>query len=189
MAAASTCWAGDFSCSGCGRQRLIADDFSKKQQDKFRKGGVAACKSCVDSKAEAERSAAAARQPVDGAGAASAGGAEGEHQPCAACSRSLSASLFNRTQLSKGPGKQRCRECVEAAEADAAKAGSASLQADIEEARVALQQAEVSGDAASRLKASSKLAALEGQKVTGLKPIVLGRGRGRGRGGGRGRGR
>ena len=38
------------------------------------------------------------------------------------------------------------------------------------------------------LKASATLAALEGEKVTGLKPVVLGKG-GRGRGGGSWRGR
>ena len=35
---------------------------------------------------------------------------------CSACKRSLAADAFNRTQLVKGAGKQRCRECVEAAE-------------------------------------------------------------------------
>ena len=138
----------------------------------------------MDKAAEAERTAAAARQaskPV------AAGEAETEEHECSACAKKQVASAFNRTQLSKGPGKQRCRACVEAAEADASKAGGAKLDADIEAARKALQQAEISGNAAEKLKTSSKLAALEGQKVTGLKPVILGRGRGRGRGRGGGR--
>ena len=103
---------------------------------------------------------------------------------CAACKRQLGADAYNRTQLSKGAGKQRCRECVEAAEKSAASASNEKKEAALEEARKALAAAELSGNAAQVLKASSTLSALEGEKVTGLKPMVLGRGRGRGRGGG-----
>ena len=74
--------------------------------------------------------------------------------------------------------------------AQAAGASTAAKDAAIEEARKALAAAELSGNSAQVLKTSSHLAALEGEKVTGLKPIVLGRGRGRGGGswrGGRGR--
>ena len=92
---------------------------------------------------------------------------------------------FAFARLSKGAGKQRCRKCVEAAEAAAAGAGAAKQAAAIEEARRALQQAEIGGAAAVTAAAASRLAALEAEKVTGLKPVVLGRGgRGRGRGGG-----
>ena len=109
---------------------------------------------------------------------------------CSSCKKGLAATAFNRTQLAKGPEKQRCRDCVEAAEAQAAGASTAAKDAAIEEARKALAAAELSGNSAQVLKTSSHLAALEGEKVTGLKPIVLGRGRGRGGGswrGGRGR--
>ena len=93
-------------------------------------------------------------------------------------------------RLSKGAGKQRCRECVEAAEQAASGQGAANQAAAIEEARRALQQAEIGGSAAATAGAAARLAALEAQKVTGLKPVVLGRGgRGRGRGGGSWRGR
>ena len=51
----------------------------------------------------------------------------------------------------------------------------------------AARKAEAVGTAAARLAAASKVAALEGERVTGLKPVVLGRG-GRGRGSWRGRG-
>ena len=109
---------------------------------------------------------------------------------CASCKKSLAAEKFNRTQLvQKGPGKQRCRECVEKAEASTAGAAKEKQDAGIEEARKALKQAEIGGNAAATLVAASKLAALEGEKVTGLKPVVLGKGRGRGRGGGSWRGR
>ena len=54
--------------------------------------------------------------------------------------------------------------------------------------------AKAGGDAMAILKAESVLSALEAEKVTGLKPVAMGRSRGGGRGsyrrgGGRGRGR
>ncbi len=92
-------------------------------------------------------------------------------------------------RLSKGAGKQRCRECVEASEQAASSQGAVNQAAKIEEARRALQQAEIGGSAAATAGAAARLAALEAEKVTGLKPVILGRGgRGRGRGSWRGRG-
>lgn len=190
-------WAGDLECSQCRRKRLTAAEFSKAQLQKRQKEGLdtpVRCKKCVESEAAAERKAAAERQaartestPTSSAGTSSD---MTEETQCSACSRQLPVASFNRTQLSKGAGKQRCRECVEAAEAEAAGSVAKAQDAALEEARKALQQAEISGNAASVLQASSKLAALEAQKVTGLKPMVLGRGgrgRGRSRGGGKGR--
>ena len=73
-------------------------------------------------------------------------------------------------------------------EADAADAKKAAALA---EAKKAVKVAEATGSAAQKLKANAQLAALEGELVTGLKPMVIGRGRrgsgGRGRGRGRGR--
>jgi hypothetical protein len=53
-----------------------------------------------------------------------------------------------------------------------------------------VEEANASGNAQKIVVAESELAALEAEKVTGLKPVKMsaGRGRGRGRGGGRGRG-
>lgn len=198
-------WAGSFDCSACGRKRLIAADFSKKMMEKKQKDERAPikCKACVEKAQADERAAAAARSAAKnaeaggGAAAASGGGAidvsdvsdggqaqQQQKHECAACKRQLGADAYNRTQLSKGAGKQRCRECVEAAEKSAASASNEKKEAALEEARKALAAAELSGNAAQVLKASSTLSALEGEKVTGLKPMVLGRGRGRGRGGG-----
>ena len=72
---------------------------------------------------------------------------------------------------------------VEKSEASNASATTEKKEAALEEARKALQQAEIGGNSVAVLKASAHLAALEGEKVTGLKPVVLGKG-GRERGGG-----
>ena len=204
-------WAGTFECCGpCGRKRLIAADFSKKQVEKRQKDASAPmkCKQCVEQAAADERAQAAARQKEraatdakssdhpkaagDAAAIDISDGSSGAQPPqlhkCATCERELASDAFNRTQLSKGAGKQRCRECVEKSEQTSAQASTERHDAAIEEARKALQQAEISGTAAQTLAASSRLAALEAQKVTGLKPVVLGKG-GRGRGGGSWRGR
>ena len=54
-------WAGDFDCSVCHRKRLTASEFSKKMQEKKRRGeGGLKCKPCVEKAAQAERDAAAA---------------------------------------------------------------------------------------------------------------------------------
>ena len=190
-------WAGSFDCSACGRKRLIAADFSKKMMEKKQKDERAPikCKACVEKVQADERAAAAARAATKSAEAGNAStatagaidvsdsGGELQQHECATCKRQLGADAYNRTQLSKGAGKQRCRECVEAAEKSAASASNEKKEAALEEARKALAAAELSGNAAQLLKASSTLSALEGEKVTGLKPMVLGRGRGRGRGG------
>ena len=149
------------------------------------------CKACVEKAQAQERAAAAEKAAAKSAAAGAtevldvsdgdAAAVKAEHD-CAACGRRLGAAAFNKTQLSKGPGKQRCRDCVEAAEKREAGANAEKKDARIEEARAALAAAEISGDPREVLKASSTLSALEGEKVTGLKPVVLGRGRGRGRG-------
>ena len=90
-----------------------------------------------------------------------------------------------RAQLNtKGPGKQRCIECV----SGAAKAEAKSKEARDEEKRKEIQKlkdevkrAETSGDVAAKLAAAARLSAAEAELVTGLKP-KSGRGRGRGRG-------
>ena len=84
--------------------------------------------------------------------------------------------------MSKGPGKQRCLGCVKESEQANLTAGDAALKEKLAAAKAAAAQAEACGTAAEKLAAHSKVAAIEGQMVTGLKPVVLGRG-GRGRGG------
>ena len=50
---------------------------------------------------------------------------------CSACEKALPASAFNKTQLSKGEGKQRCRECVTSAEQAEASGAAAPVPADL----------------------------------------------------------
>ena len=76
--------------------------------------------------------------------------------------------------------KRRCLECVSKAEQSEASAASARRDEELEAARKALKEVEAKGGSALEVaKAFAKVSALEGQKVTGLKPVVLGRGRGR----------
>ena len=187
-------WAGDFSCSTCGRKRLIAADFSKKQLEKRSKDLSASikCKQCVESEAQTERAEAAARaaqkaatangSPMDvsdpAADAATSSSSE-EMLMCSSCKLSLRAGAFSRAQTFKGD-KRRCLECVSKAEQSEASAASARRDEELEAARKALKEVEAKGGSALEVaKAFAKVSALEGQKVTGLKPVVLGRGRGR----------
>lgn len=186
-------WAGEYECSVCRRKRLTASEFSKKMQERFRAegNGKLKCKACVEQAAQAERDAAAKKAEKAGAAAAAAApGDGGETATCSACKKALPVSAFTKPQLKKGPAKQRCGPCVAAADASEKKAGDDKKTAALADARRDLAKAEASGDATAKLKAASKLSALEGELVTGLKPLKLGRGRGRGRGRlGRGRGR
>ncbi|KAJ1448518.1 hypothetical protein M885DRAFT_538873 [Pelagophyceae sp. CCMP2097] len=171
-------WAGEFECCVCKRKRLTAAEFSKKMQEKRRIDEKASvkCKRCVEAEAEAERDAAAAK-------AKPAGAATQDAYVCAACEKKLPASEFTKNQIVKGPTKQRCSPCVAKASTEDADA-SAAKQADaLKQAREAFKRAEAGGSVAEKLVAASKLSALEGELVTGLKPVCLGK-RGRGRGGG-----
>ena len=100
--------------------------------------------------------------------------------PCRDAGAWLAETLHSLGRQTRAPDEV---IVVEAAEKSAASASNEKKEAALEEARKALAAAELSGNAAQLLKASSTLSALEGEKVTGLKPMVLGRGRGRGRGG------
>lgn len=66
------------------------------------------CKQCVEAEAAKERAAAAQRQASR---TETTGASESERleYACSACGNSLPASSFNRTQLNKGPEKQRCQ--------------------------------------------------------------------------------
>jgi len=183
-------WAGDFDCAVCKRKRLTASEFSKKMQERKRSDGNGAlkCKKCVDSAAESERAAAAAKAKAAAPAASAAGG--GATAVCSACKAALPEASFTKPQLKKGPAKQRCQPCIASADGAEAAASVDKKKAAMVEAKKAVALAEASGNAVAKLKANSVLAALEGELVTGLKPMVIGRGRGRkgrGRGGGRGK--
>eukprot|EP00529_Nitzschia_sp_RCC80_P037775 CAMPEP_0113468448 /NCGR_PEP_ID=MMETSP0014_2-20120614/15360_1 /TAXON_ID=2857 /ORGANISM="Nitzschia sp." /LENGTH=73 /DNA_ID=CAMNT_0000360837 /DNA_START=33 /DNA_END=250 /DNA_ORIENTATION=- /assembly_acc=CAM_ASM_000159 len=57
-------WAGNFDCEGgCRRKRLMAEEFSSKALDRYRKTGhPIKCKQCVADAEKAERDAAEARR-------------------------------------------------------------------------------------------------------------------------------
>lgn len=184
-------WAGNFDCDFCRRKRLMGSEFSKKGLERYRKtGGPLKCKQCVAKVEADERKAAAERNNIKAV--AKDGSSEGasEKRICSSCSKNLDQSSYNRNQWSKGEGKSRCRTCVEQSLKDEADEQSKSKQDQIAQAKARVEKANASGNAAEILKAESALAALEAEKVTGLRPVKLGRGgRGRGRGrGGRGRG-
>ena len=179
-------WAGTFACSGmCQRKQLMGEEFSKKALERYRKDGKPLkCKQCVAADEQTERENAAKRKVVDDN--------SDETRRCAGkCERVLPKASFNRNQYSKGDGKSRCRDCVEQSVKDESANQAKSKEEKISAARKKVDDAKRSGNAQQILAAESELAALEAEKVTGLKPIKLsaGRGRARGRGGGRGRGR
>uniref|UniRef100_A0A7S0EW07 Stc1 domain-containing protein n=1 Tax=Phaeocystis antarctica TaxID=33657 RepID=A0A7S0EW07_9EUKA len=176
-------WAGDLVCSVCRRKRLTAVEFSKKAVEKHRKEPDAPmkCKTCVEAAAQEERDVAATKTAAGGA-AVPAGDGPSEGHECSSCKNALPATAFSRSNLSKGPGKQRCSECVAEAEKAHVTAGDAALREKLAAAKTAAAKAEASGSVVEKLAAHSKVAAIEAQMVTGLKPVVLGRG-GRGRGG------
>jgi len=197
-------WAGTFDCGTCRRKRLMGEEFSKKALERHRKDGTTTttttplkCKQCVAAAEQAEREQAQARrnqQTTTAAAAATATTSEAvneERRTCAGvCGKEFPQSLFNRNQWSKGEGKSRCRECVETAVQVEAALQRNSNEAKIAAAKENVETAKASGTASQIVAAESELAALEAEKVTGLKPVKLSFGRGRGRGsGGRGRGR
>jgi hypothetical protein len=141
------------------------------------------CKACVAGAAELERLAAAQRQSAQDQPSAET------LERCAQCARSLPHASFNRSQLSKGAEKQRCQECVAVTENTAVSEGEGIYAARLADARLAMQQAEASGTPREKLATASAFAAIEAEKVTGLKPVKMGSAVGRGRIGGRGLGR
>lgn len=166
-------WAGTLECKSCGRTRLMAEEFSKAAL--ARKDHLV-CKQCVADAAARERHTAAANAK-----------SSTETRTCAACKNVLNEAAYNKNQWRKGDGVSRCRECVEKAVQDEAAAVKAAQEKKLEEAKKAVQEAKRLGNSLQILKAESVLAALEGEKVTGLKPVRMSRGGGRGRSGRGGR--
>ena len=163
----------------------MGEEFSKKALERHRKDGKPLkCKQCVAADEQTERENAAKRKGDDDN--------SDETRKCAGkCSQVLPKASFNRNKYSKGEGKSRCRDCVEQSVKDESANQQKSKEEKITAARKKVEDAKRSGKAHLILAAESELAALEAEKVTGLKPIKLsaGRGRGRGSGGSRGRGR
>lgn len=163
----------------------MGEEFSNKALERHRKDGKPLkCKLCVAAEEKDEREKAAKRKADDHN--------RDETRKCAGkCAQVLPKASFNRNQYSKGEGKSRCRECVEQAVKEESAIQAKSKEEKITAARKKLEDANRSGSKQKILAAESELAALEAEKVTGLKPMKLssaGRGRGRGRVGGRGRG-
>ena len=192
-------WAGNFDCDFCRRKRLVGDEFSKKALEKYRKtGGKLKCKQCTQQQEEKERQAAAAKRTATTTTTTTTGAvantANCETLKCKSCEKDLTANEFNKNQWNKGSGQARCRKCVEKSLADEKNHQEAAKASKLQAANDKVAQATASGNASAILKAESELAALEAEKVTGLKPIRMNRGGGgtgrggRGRGG-RGRGR
>ena len=98
---------------------------------------------------------------------------------CIACKVDLPINSFNRNQIAKKE-KARCRECVDKAVKSDELTTMKAKQDKVAEANEELRIAEAKGNAFEISKAASKVAALEAEHVTGLKPRVLGKG-GRGR--------
>ena len=120
---------------------------------------------------------------------------DNETRTCAGpCHRVLKKDAYNRNQWSKPVGKSRCRECVEKAIQEESNQQKNSKDDKIESLRKKIANLRLSKTSTPQqiVAAESELAAIEAEKVTGLKPIRLG-GRGRGRGArsryGAGRGR
>ena len=137
------------------------------------------CKKCVAEAEEKERKAAASKQL--------SAAVTDETRTCAKCSKKLGQDAFNKNQWNKGEGKARCRSCVEQSLAEEAAQQKQSKDDKMQKAKEDVERAKASGSASAVLKAESVLSALEAEKVTGLKPVKMGRGRGRTSGRGRGR--
>ena len=167
-------WAGNFDCSICRRKRLMANEFSKKALERYRKQRIPLkCKTCVLAAEAEERDNAKSRKHTGGVDA-------DESRRCLKCSKVLSRNEFNKNQWNKGEGKSRCRTCVEEALREEATHQSISKEAKILEARLKVEEAKKNGKSTQiLLAAESHLAALEANIVTGLKPVKMSAGRGR----------
>jgi hypothetical protein len=175
----TTKWAGQFDCTGgCRRKRLMAEEFSKKSCENFKKHNKPMkCKLCTEAASKAEQEAAASSSKIASSSDAA------ESVICSACTQSLPTDSFNKTQLRKPDDKRRCRECVVKAEENEKTTNAANKSAKLAAAEERVAKANASGTPAEQLKATAELSALQAETVTGLKPIVLGAPKGRPGGG------
>ena len=152
-------YAGTFTCDGpCGRQRLTAAEFSKRQITLHRTDRKPLkCKQCVADAAKLERDAAELRAKTRdlaiaggegetgatcGSGAGESGdGGKVEELTCIGCRKSLPTSSFTSTQIGKARkgkrGSPKCRACVEEGAAAEAKANEERAKKKLESARAA----------------------------------------------------
>ena len=159
-------------------------------------GGPLKCKKCTSDQQEKERLEAERKRASSSIGGTSGVNGNGngdkndakssEQVTCAACKKALDPSKFKRNQLSKH-AKARCISCVEESVKKEETQRQQSKDDKLAELQKLIKEAEAKGDVMGRVRYESQVAALEGERVTGLKPISMGRGRSRGRGG-RGRG-
>ncbi|CAJ1952927.1 unnamed protein product [Cylindrotheca closterium] len=184
-------WAGNFDCEGpCRRKRLMAEEFSKKALERHRnqirqpqnKPIILRCKQCIAEAERLEREASAKKKAQTQANGTGGSSEKEESRKCGSCGKVLPQSAFNRNQWSKGEGKSRCRQCVEESIKQEAQQQSQSKTDQIAAAKLKVEQARKSKSASAILAAESELAALEAEKVTGLKPVRMGTGGGRGGG-------
>eukprot|EP00755_Sulcionema_specki_P019175 Sspe_Gene.68764::Locus_40542_Transcript_1_1_Confidence_1.000_Length_708::g.68764::m.68764 len=183
---------GMYNCSGpCGRARLIAAEFSKKQLEKWRTGTSSTeiyCKKCTEAKTMAEREKAAE----------SSSSKESKPPPyeipdelkCHRCERVFPSSTYSKTQLRKvREGTQRCLECVNASVKEDQDKVQEARDQKMAELQKKAKEAEASGDPIKALKALNDVASAEAELVTGIKAAKQGRNRPvatQGGGGGRG---
>lgn len=167
----TTKWAGQYDCSTCHRKRLMATEFSRKRLDKFRQNPsmLLKCQSCVQEQQQQERAASSrvSTTLVE---------TNEMTRTCAACQADRPSRAYNRNQWNKKDS--RCRSCVELAEATAAQQLLQSKETKFQQAQKTLQEARVSGDSKRMVQAESVLAALEAERITGLKPTRVRRGSG-----------
>ena len=188
-------WAGNFDCSVCRRKRLMAEEFSKSSLEKHRKTGQAMrCKQCTAKQEQQKRAAKANTSSTNNNEDANDANDANETRMCAGpCQKVLKKDAYNRNQWSKPVGKSRCRECVEKAIQEESNQQKNSKDDKIESLRKKIADLRLSKTSTPQqiVAAESELAAIEAEKVTGLKPIKLGGRGGRARrnyGAGRGRG-
>lgn len=178
-------WAGNFDCGLCDRKRLMANEFSKATLATFFKTQnreELKCKQCTSKEEQRKRTVACSKIERKTTHAAHD---ENEKRKCASCNHLLPKSSFNFNQYKKPEGKSRCRSCVEESVKDDEIKQKMNGDEKIDMARKMVEDLKSSKSATTReiVVAESKLAALEAEKITGLKPVRMG-GRGRGRSGG-----
>ena len=165
----------------------MGEEFSQKALERhyYRKEGGAPllkCIQCVTAAERAEREQA--QQQARRRNNNQKSNDDDERRKCAGyCGNELPQSSFNRNQWSKGDGKSRCGACVDRAVKEEAARQTNSREDKLASAKKQVEEAEKSGNSMKILAATSMLAALEAERVTGLKPVKLSSGRGRGRGG------
>ena len=119
---------------------------------------------------EAERNEATARRAIKLK-------VSDETRECAVCKENLGSDAFNRNQWSKGSERSKCRSCVENFIEKEESQQKQIIETKMANALANVEKAKGSGNTISLLKIESELAAMEAERVTGLKPVRMSRGR------------